>query len=540
MAIPSACCCGCTISADTFSSTLDAKWTVDSGTWAINSFTLEGTGAGLIYDATAHPDGVSQDMSLQFRYAFIAGGGATNTFRFLISFLDNSNYLYVEVSRPSSGCTEMQVGEVLAGVDTPIGDPFPMEQSVALGTAFRTIKICYFATGKLRVTQTYSDGVGIEVDANGIGDKIGIQVVSGTGQFDDEAYQRGYNASTYPTCPNCNSEDCIIYNNTGLSGSVDTCFWEVISGTWGANYIPTGASILRFLRPHPTGKTHMRATARATVAVGESAQVFVNWLDANNHHYAECEWDTASSLRLSLYTVSAGVATLLDERFLTSSPVFDVIMDISVCYDGTTLAATAGQVSTSRTLSASAAATEHAGGVWSGIGGNGGAQFQRFGMHKLISEAEPADPTCPDCPAACGCIAAHVYRGNYTVDFGLGGWTDVGCGYCDQVMGEFILGEFTIDSIGVTCQAVYSLGTACVYSTCFAGADSNQALEIALTLPSAGGGQLKWRLTVSLFTSPTTDPGCCHPGAEAVYESDPFNTDECDVVPVTLTNVTDN
>lgn len=538
------CAASCTISSDSFNNgTIDAKWTEDSGSWDATNLYLDGNGAGLIYDTTAHPDGVSQDMSLQLDYSFVQGGGATNTFRFLISFLDTSNYLYVEVSRPGSGCTEMQIGEVLAGVDTPIGDPFPMEQSVSLSSS-RTIKICYFAsTGKLRVTQTFDTGVGIEVDATGIGDKFGIEVVAGRGYFDTITFSRGYDATLYPTCPQCNSGDCIIGDHS-LSGSVDSCFWDTESGTWGSGYIPTGDGVLKYRRPHPTGKSHMQVIARALVGNGETMRVYVNYADASNHLYVDAGWDSTTVLHLALYRVAAGTPTLIDERFYTSpgAVTFDQTLNLSVCYDGAYLGARLTNTGATIVLHGSAAAMEITDGVFAAIGSNGGASFTLFTLKKMYSETEPEDPSCPVCTEICGCLASNVPRGNYTVDFGAGGWTDDGCDYCDQVAGAFVLGEFATSpdgAISEPCEAIYEDGDVCVFAAS-CQADNDMGITISLTLEDAGGGQLKWVVFVELAMMVINDPGCPDEYARATYESDPFDPGECDVVPVTLSNISED
>jgi hypothetical protein len=536
-------CCTCgscpTYSSDTFSSTLDPKWTVDSGSWSVSSNKLVGSGAGLIYDTTADPNGAGQDVALTLRYAFTASGGATNTFRFLVSLFDASNYLYAEVSRePTSGHTTLQLGEVVSGADNPLGDPVPLEPSVSLNT-FRTIKICYYAaTERLRATAAagFGDGYGAEVDATGIGDKIGLAIVTGDGEFDDIVFSQSYDTD-HTNCPHCNTSDCFIGDHS-LSGSIDTFLWATITGSWGSNYTPSGDSILKYLRPHPLHKGTMHLKLRATVAAGETVRGYVNYKDASNHLYAEAGWDSTTVFRLSLFSVSAGTPTTLDERFVTlaGATSFDKNIRLTVCYDGSSISAEAFNESTIEILHASSAATEITDGVWCAIGSNGGPTFFDFEFEKYYSTVDVGDDDCPVCPTACGCHASHVPRGNYTVDFGAGGWTDGGCDYCDQVAGDFILGEWTD---GVECTANYIDHEVCDYSTCAGGGNNINGLIIRLSLISAGGGQLKWRLDVALGPIVITDPSCPDNDAVARYESDPFDTDECDVVPVTLSKVSD-
>jgi len=538
---PVCACCSCTVySSDTFSSTLDAKWTDESGSWSVSSGALVGTGAGLIYDSTEDPDGVGHDIAISVRYAFTLGGGATNTIRIIVSYLDVDNYLYAEIERNSAGATRVTLGERLAGVDTELSDPIPLDESVSLDT-FRTLKLCYSETeGTLRASDTGLFGalVGVQADATGIGDKIALEIITGDAKFDDVSFSRGY-SSDAPLCPTCNNTNCNI-GSMSLTGSVNTFFWETITGSWGSGYVPTGDSILKYLRPNPTGKSTAYVDVAATVAVTETARVYVNYADSSNHLYADAGWDSTTVFRLSLYRVTSGTPTLLDERFMTiaSPATFDKTITLKVCYDGTSLSAEAVNSSTGETLRGSSAATAITGGQWAAIGSNGGTDFVDFDFQKYYSAAEEEDDDdCLVCPTACGCLASHVPRGNYTVDFGAGGWTDgAGCTYCDQVAGEFVLGEW---SDGTDCRATYLDEGVCTFTACDPGVDEDNDLFMQLSLLSAGGGQLKWSLDIELKDRTTADPGCNHASAEALYESDPFDTDECDVVPVTLTKVSD-
>lgn len=541
MHAPCCTCGGCGIYSDTFSSSLAGSWTNSSGTWSTSGGELIGTGAGLLYNTTPDPDGVSQDVSLVLDYTFTLSG--SNTFRFLISLLDTSNYLYAEITRDSStGSTQVTLGEVLAGVDTPLSDTIPLQSSVSLGSEQRLYLCYYHSTGRLRFSGAGSFGdAGLEVDANGIGDKIGIQIVTGEGEFDDVSYGRAYSGDDLE-CEHCNRAGCSIGSFTGpfdMTGSVDPFFWETVTGSWGSNYVPSGDSILRFLRPHPLGKSTMHVTTTATItASGQTVRVYVNFLDEDNCLYADAGWDSTTVFRLSLYRVSSGTPTLLDERFVTvASPTFfNKNLRVTACYDGTNLSAEAFNFSTLELLHGSSAATEITDGKWAAIGSSGGPTFFRFLFQKYYSTTDPEDDDCPVCPEGCGCEASHVPRGNYTVDFGAGGWTDDGCDYCDQVAGEFVLGEWSDASGIVACSATYLDNNVCTYTAC--SVNDVNGLQIDLTLQSAGGGQLKWRLVVDLHLL-AGDPGCPDQYAEAIYESAAFDTDECDVVPVTLSKVSE-
>ena len=541
MLLRNSCCCGCVIfSSDTFSSSLDAKWTEESGTWAISSGALAGTGTGLIYDSTADPDGAGHDIAISVRYAFTLGG-ATNTIRIIVSYLDTNNYLYAELDRNPAGATRVTLGERLSGTDTDLSDPIPLDESVSLDS-FRTLKLCYSeTTGKLRASDSGLFGalVGVEADATGIGDKIALEIITGDAKFDDVSFSRGYSSES-PLCPTCNITSCFI-GSFSLSGSVNTFFWETIAGSWGSGYVPTGDSILKYLRPHPTGKSTMYVDVSADASVGETVRAYVNFADASNHLYAEAGWDSDTVYRLSLYRVASGTPTLLDERFVTLEfgISFPRNLTLKVCYDGSSISAEVFTNLVLLYLHGSAAATAITDGQWTAIGSNGGADFFDFDFQKYYSDAEPLeDDDCPVCPTACGCDASHVPRGNYTVDFGAGGWTDDACDYCDQVAGEFVLGEWG-DSSG-TCRTVYLDEAVCETTECPGSVSEIKALNITLALVNGSvSPNKKWQLTVFLENISSSDPSCCDSAARAVYESADIETDECDVVPVTLSKVSD-
>lgn len=154
--------------------------------------------------------------------------------------------------------------------------------------------------------------------------------------------------------------------------------------------------------------------------------------------------------------------------------------------------------------------------------------------HILFVSGEIATHLDCCCPGPCFlCSAGNDPKSSYTVDFGAGGWTDDGCDYCDQVAGEFILG-----GLGEACNAEYYDDAVCVYEAACDVPTLN--FRIRLAIVSAGGGNLKWRVTVEIDNFVVLDPGCPGEYAKAIYESDPFDPDDCDVVPVTLTMTTED
>jgi hypothetical protein len=546
--IPNPCCCSCTLSSDTFSSTLDPKWTTVSGTWAVSSNRLLGSGAGMIYDSTAHPGGTEANYILTHEFQFKAASG-DNTFRTLVSYQDASNHLYAQVTRPATGCRQLQLGKVVAGVDTPLGEPVALVTTMNLDTTF-TLTVCYVydsSDSQLRAYITTSSGLaGNTVNVVGPGDKIGFEVIDGDIGFDAVTFSRLAIDATNPTCPACIGT-CNIAT-LSLSGTVDTCMWQSDRGSWGADYAATGDSILRLNRPHPLGKTTMRAVAAgAGINVGEVMRVFVNYLDDDNTHFAELEFTSTTSHRVAVGKRVAGVDTILDERInITGTLTFPRTASVYACFDGTGIGGATGNPGTDLGnigSSASSVSTEIAGGAYAAIGSSGGMNFTSFTLDKHLSTVSPAEPTCPQCPNTCYCFATTLARDGYIVDLGLGGWTANPAAVCADVKGEYILGDiFDGDNICETDYyelAFYShVGGSC--ATCAADMDLGIFLRIRSTDGTPAG--MIWEVIVRIAYFPFQHPSCpgaCRDGMQVVYQA-PLTQSTCHVTPVTLTKVSES
>jgi len=156
------------------------------------------------------------------------------------------------------------------------------------------------------------------------------------------------------------------------------------------------------------------------------------------------------------------------------------------------------------------------------------AHLKRINGHLLTQNAHLS--TC--CCYICTCTSS--LKSSYTIDFGAGGWTDDGCDYCDQVAGDFVIGGLS----SVSCCAEYEDSPVCTY------ADSCESIKtmyfhIDLCLQDAGGGQLKWYVQVYISLTTIQNPSCPDEEAIAVYESDPFDPTDCNVVPVTLNKISE-
>lgn len=530
---PCCTCAGCEVSADTFSSTLDPKWTEESGSWSISGGRLDGAAPGIIYDSTAHPLGNTGNVNVQVYFRWTAGAG-DNILRVLIGYQDTSNYLYAEFGRRASGCNYVQLGQVSGGVDTHLGDEYPLG-SGALNTEY-FVNLCYFySTTQLRVTGDLL--LGIEVDALAPGDKAGFEIVDGTGTFD--VYSFNYAGdSPREGCPDCRGAACQIGGHIITSHtSIDTCFWTVEAGSWSVSsgYVPgASGSILRYNRPHPTAEYTMKAAgAFSNVSVGDIVRVYVNYLDENNNLFGQFEFASTTSRKVSVWQTVSGVATMLEERDNTTTGSFSTPTSINlyVCYDGSRIGATTDGGNIATTEGSSAAASAIAGGVYMAVGSDGGVTFTGNDFHKHDSTD---DPGCPTCGLTCGCGGTTLPLPAYVVDLGAGGWTDGGdCAHCDGVAGEYVLGDI-LDSPDTACFYRYVENDVCA-GVC----DDFIDFGITLSLETVSAGVLRWNVLVHYQYIPDDDPACDDNHNEAQYYSDTFGIDECHIVPVTLTKDSD-
>ena len=109
-----------------------------------------------------------------------------------------------------------------------------------------------------------------------------------------------------------------------------------------------------------------------------------------------------------------------------------------------------------------AVATEIEGGVFAGVGGDAGTpRFTAFQIDKHQSTTTPAEPSCPSCDKVCGCLPHLFPPKQYIVDLGAGGWTNASCHQCEEMQGEYVLGEI-LDNF---CGASISENTDC-FSRC--------------------------------------------------------------------------
>lgn len=120
-----------------------------------------------------------------------------------------------------------------------------------------------------------------------------------------------------------------------------------------------------------------------------------------------------------------------------------------------------------------------------------------------------ADECCANCFEETECICCNflwdtsLYTGDWVVDFGVGGWTDVLCNYCDQINGEFILRQQFPFGCG---PWVFRFDNACTFDCqgCNSPVDPPVFVDLVITLalvPDLVGEECfgwDYRLTVNL------------------------------------------
>lgn len=166
--------------------------------------------------------------------------------------------------------------------------------------------------------------------------------------------------------------------------------------------------------------------------------------------------------------------------------------------------------------------------------------FTTYEVKYLVSASRP---TCPDCGDDCSveegppcdcCDPAFPAAESYLLDLGAGGWTDAGCGYCNEVTGQYVL-EAADDCRWVYFEAMDD----CPGHPC-ACADT-RVLAINLWLHRNEEDECFWDLTVAVYSlcDPTEpDPSACGSGAR--FQSAPLaSLEDCQDMPVELIKVSD-
>ncbi len=307
-----ACCCQY---ADQFnrsnSTDLGASWDERSGNWEIASNELKGTGAGRIIWNTAQAGGHSCSIQLG---SLLALG---QRFRLILGYVDDSNYVAAELSMNTGFATGdgwIAIIERVAGVETARKLIGPADYGGQLNACYRPVAGAVPAsltirTGNPGVTggqYWYKD---LAVDPGG--DKVGVEIISGTCSFDNFGFPKAVSGSgSALTCFDPTILDC--GGQTLFYGNIGEIMHEVLNyayNTYGLFHI--------YVIAHNRGLANLKWKLSSNVfgASPSVGRVIIGWKDANNYIYGEFSVPFAAgntiSISAKLGQVAAGVDTII-------------------------------------------------------------------------------------------------------------------------------------------------------------------------------------------------------------------------------------
>lgn len=292
-----------------------------------------------------------------------------------------------------------------------------------------------------------------------------------------------------------------------------------------------------------TTKNHISETMVVDVTMSFSSGsisldkgiVIVNAKDSNNYLFVQIEVSnslfsgTAVSTKLKFYRRSGGVNTQLGStRTLDATNALNN-QQVRVCYDGTYLKA----------LGYREAATKITDGFKAGLAAEGSTTIyhDNFRWYKYSAK-------CPRCTENINCVSCTTMpSGVYAVDVGVGGLIDGSCSYCDQIVGEFIVGY--VFNIGLSCYYQYSVAACAAHASCPQSLLCPSAyFLITLSLRDDGVGRVKWFLELDL-NKQQQQPGrpcaglCPGRSYYALYTSSSLDGANCNTTPVTLSKISE-
>lgn len=222
------CCCvsSCVIFTDAFpGSSIDASWTVVSGTWAntSNKLTTSSTSALIINSATTAFD--SGHVS-----AAVSAATDASVVRVIGAYKDSSNYLFAEIDF----ATHLKIGKVVAGVETILGTTLNVGGSVPSVGSTPTLKLSW--DGVRAVASTGANLVATAlVTPDAAGNKIGMGTggTASTVTFDNVEFSN-HKIDT-SDCNHCLC--CVDFCSEGVPSSINVSIPSAtFSDTSGTGY----------------------------------------------------------------------------------------------------------------------------------------------------------------------------------------------------------------------------------------------------------------------------------------------------------------
>lgn len=533
------CCCGesCDLFADDFAAEeLGPSWSIEDGTWAIASGELAATAApGELLLSTAHPSGDLAPHRASVKIKLTASSG-DNEAGIMVAYDADGDHLWATVKRTSAGCSTLELGKRVAGVDTTLASQSILAMDL---DEVCTLAVCWTpaespSEGLLfaRITQTSTvpaTSIGASFDVAQLGDQVGLRLMSGEALFDDFVFSK-YIAE----CANCNV-GCTIFGDEFIRADSTNlgCEWTEVSGDWSiasSSVVPV-VGVLRCNRWHPDRTTHHRVQIVASSSGNNGRpRAIVNYLDANNYLFGEVQIGSTSGT-LRLYRRAAGTNTLVATATVSANWTSSLTM--VVCFNGTSLVLTA-TTSSGHTRSIGAVVTGFTDGIYAGIGCDNVSGTLRINSFLFERHRDAQNPTCgecsPDCSSCCDPTDQPPMRLKITVGPGL---TNRNCSYCELVEGEYLLDYFPS---GNPCRWRYRSGPVCTITTgpCVAYPSlTTPVFDIMVTIVNDGFGTCYWvaQFQLGLLSSP--DFVCLNAKASYQLEID----GDCQAFPVTLPRV---
>lgn len=229
------CCSTCTICSDDFGRTdgsditsgSDCGWTVDSGTWDLNSGKLRCTAAGIVVNDTTHPD---SDITMAVEVDFVESTNGASV-DVIVGYVDNTHFYYARYLPVTAGFTNIQLRKKNGGSDTLLNTSAAV--IISTGVSY-TASVCTHESGAITA---YLNGTVIVTapvqTITGLG--VAFRSSSGTTTFDDFTFSKIRHSTDATQCPSCG---IFCDNGTCVTGTAPRGWQAVIpSGNYAGTYI---------------------------------------------------------------------------------------------------------------------------------------------------------------------------------------------------------------------------------------------------------------------------------------------------------------
>lgn len=339
------CCPGCDIATDDFSTDTIANYDQRSGSWSVSGGKLVPPTSGLLVGNTA---AAAQGIKFSASFNFAS---ATGSARWIVDYVDDSNYHFAEVVCTGATSATLQIFKRVAAANTAISPPRTL-------TGFSwstdvTIAICFSSTSFTAVLDATRWRMATVDDHGGLKAGVATVSVSSSARFDDWSF-----TILGETCSTCTI-------TAGCYGSVVDADFSIASGTVAANFNVVSGVWTDSNTAFCTGSGHMTSASadavvvyntdvdnatgsvgtswQLTSTVGHKARSIGAYVDSSNYLFAELEVTATtgggSDYDVKLYERRGGSNTLLASTSKTDALVGNCFT-LTICWTGETAKAT--------------------------------------------------------------------------------------------------------------------------------------------------------------------------------------------------------